>query len=209
MLKSVFQYIRRGQLQKAIDLCQSCDQPWRAASLRGGNLGIDSFLDSDGTSDTRPLGNPNRMLWKYTCYKLALNTTDPFEKATYASFAGDLDSMTPALQTWEDYVWAYYNVVVEHEMDRQIKERSKTEYTYPTLQVELPTFQTDEPGFFDSLMTHEKEAIRYRSFKTEQRQTTPLGLYRHTSFLILSLPFSIISVASLICPTLSRHRKAC
>ncbi|RUS17285.1 nuclear pore protein 84/107 [Endogone sp. FLAS-F59071] len=44
LTKTLFEYIRRGRIDDAIDLCIESDQPWRAASLRGGHLHHDPSL---------------------------------------------------------------------------------------------------------------------------------------------------------------------
>lgn len=65
-------------LAKAINMCEACDQPWRAASLRGGALASDPFLgwilfdiDYDDSEDMPLSGNTNRMLWKATCFAMS------------------------------------------------------------------------------------------------------------------------------------------
>ena len=36
LLKSIFDLVRRGQMQKALQLCRNVNQSWRAASMAGG-----------------------------------------------------------------------------------------------------------------------------------------------------------------------------
>jgi nuclear pore complex protein Nup107 len=80
-MRSLFEYVRAGDLDLAIDMCRQSDQSWRAASLSGGKLWTDSILassldvDDDGMevdqSRSRSQGNINRRLWKMMCRKLA------------------------------------------------------------------------------------------------------------------------------------------
>lgn len=68
------QFIRAGQIDEAVEHCRRRAQPWRAASLLGGNLS--HFRIGDGNSITNDptlfYGNPNRGLWKSTCWELSL-----------------------------------------------------------------------------------------------------------------------------------------
>jgi nuclear pore complex protein Nup107 len=59
-------------------------------------------------------GNQNHTLWKATCYALASdNSFDLYERAVYAALAGDVTNVLPVCESWEDYVWAHYNAMVE------------------------------------------------------------------------------------------------
>jgi nuclear pore complex protein Nup107 len=76
LVRTLFEYVRIGELATAVDMCRQSDQSWRAASLSGGNLFRDSVLDADDSEmdqDGRASqgGNLNRQLWKMTCQKLA------------------------------------------------------------------------------------------------------------------------------------------
>lgn len=81
LLRSLFEYVRAGDLDLAIDMCRQSDQSWRAASLGGGKLWSDPALQAasfDGDEgidvveeEKRATGNVNRRLWKKMCRKLA------------------------------------------------------------------------------------------------------------------------------------------
>lgn len=81
LLRSLFEYVRAGDLDLAIDMCRQSDQSWRAASLSGGKLWWDPVLapGEDGYEDEmdmeseekRAKGTLNRRLWKLMCRKLA------------------------------------------------------------------------------------------------------------------------------------------
>lgn len=156
-MQTLFQYFRRGRLYDAIDLCESSDQFWRAASLRGG------FLRSDRTlNEVKEIeGNSNRMLWKYTCYALSQENFDPYERALYAGLCGNFHQMEPVLKTWEDTVWAYFQVHLEHLIDKTLSEKGMGLYSTPMVQLNLPYFEPNISKFFDSLIHNEKEAIKY------------------------------------------------
>lgn len=80
-MRSLYEYVRAGDLDLAIDMCRQSDQSWRAASLAGGKLWWDPVLapGEEGYGDAMELesavkrakGNMNRRLWKMMCRKLA------------------------------------------------------------------------------------------------------------------------------------------
>ena len=87
LLRSLFEYVRVGEIDRAIDMCRQSDQSWRAASLRGGTLYSDPILntlkcsqdeDDFDQAETYPAvicGNINRSLWKFMCRKIASNVS--------------------------------------------------------------------------------------------------------------------------------------
>ncbi|MBW0519553.1 hypothetical protein O181_059268 [Austropuccinia psidii MF-1] len=107
MVKTLYEYVRAGEINLALDFCRQCDHPWRAASLSGGRLFYDpvlSTLESDlapfaqdeALNDTDPMdiiqneprpsfpyrpmnrsGCLNRKLWKSMCLHMASNKSLP------------------------------------------------------------------------------------------------------------------------------------
>jgi nuclear pore complex protein Nup107 len=59
LLKTIFLRLRRGDLVGACKVAADSDEPWRAASLKGG-------MFYSGSA-----GNTNRHLWKAVCYQIA------------------------------------------------------------------------------------------------------------------------------------------
>ncbi|GAA5880076.1 hypothetical protein JCM3774_003301 [Rhodotorula dairenensis] len=129
-LRSLYEYVRMGQLDVAIDTCRQSDQSWRAASLSGGQLWSDPMLgveedpnDDDamvgtGLVDRILKGNAHRRLWKTMCRKLAGSPLlDKFEKALYGALSGDVPSVLPVCSTWEDVVWAHVNSLFESHIE--------------------------------------------------------------------------------------------
>jgi len=94
LLAALWQYIRRGQLPEAQELCRKYKQPWRAASL-GGDFYYedkrlrDDMIDDDGDT-SGPTGNVVRQVWKRTCQQLCESTADEYERAVYGLFYGNL-----------------------------------------------------------------------------------------------------------------------
>jgi nuclear pore complex protein Nup107 len=87
LIRTLYEYVRTGQLDAALDLCRQSDQSWRAASLSGGRLWFDPSLadDEDDFEDVdimdeelnakRVRGNENRRLWKAMCRKIAASVS--------------------------------------------------------------------------------------------------------------------------------------
>lgn len=88
-MRTLYEYVRTGQLDLALDLCRQSDQSWRAASLSGGRLWFDPALAPDDQEfedvdamdeevlEKRARGNLNRRLWKGMCRKIAANVSTP------------------------------------------------------------------------------------------------------------------------------------
>ncbi|BGP56625.1 hypothetical protein JCM8202_000189 [Rhodotorula sphaerocarpa] len=130
-LRSLYEYLRRGQLDLAIESCRQSDQSWRAASLSGGQLWSDPLLAADddeleeddvmagpGALERSVKGNANRKLWKTMCRKLAgSQSLDKFERALYGALSGDVASVLPVCSGWEDVVWAHVNSLFESRVE--------------------------------------------------------------------------------------------
>ncbi|KAJ1968877.1 Nucleoporin nup84 [Dimargaris xerosporica] len=151
LVRTLFQYIRRGRLVEAMELCIKCGMAWRAASIRGGLFFQDSRLDGDDHSDvddndnfadgeenhTISLGGTlNRALWKETCVRLAQDPSlDVVERAMYAALSGTLTHILPVCETWEDYVWAHYTAMIEHKVEAFLSMHSRQQaLVYGTLE---------------------------------------------------------------------------
>lgn len=131
-LRTLFEYVRAGEMEAACDFARQTDHSWRAASLSGGALFADPAigqpLDEDdvemdgigakyGRMDRR--GALRRRLWKKMCRRLAADRSlDAYEQALYGAVSGDVDSVLPVCRTWEDHVWCYVNALFEQEVDR-------------------------------------------------------------------------------------------
>lgn len=157
MVKTLYEYVRAGEIGLALDFCRQCDHPWRAASLAGGRLFHDPTLtqveneltpfpqdeiivDTESL-DAVPSGNRkpfscnqvrsgclNRRLWKSMCLHMSSNKSLPtYEQALYGALAGEISSVLPVCYTWEDYLWCHINSIFENEVDR-ILESSQSGY---------------------------------------------------------------------------------
>ncbi|OZJ01557.1 hypothetical protein BZG36_05342, partial [Bifiguratus adelaidae] len=140
--KSVYQYIRRGQLNEAMTLCRQCDEAYRCASLRGAVLHWDPILDAQEKMpiDKRTHGNANRTLWKGTCFQIAQDPAfDDYERATYGALSGDLESVLPVCSSWDDRVWVYLNAYVEGHIEEHLQAHGRSTVSL----LPIPKFPTN------------------------------------------------------------------
>lgn len=113
--KHLFACICAGQLSKAQDLCVECGQPWKAAVLEGWKLLHDPNKGKRMDDELLPIeGNLMRTKWKLSCWEML---KDPdynlYEKAVFSALCGNLRLLLPACQSWLDYTWAYFKVMVD------------------------------------------------------------------------------------------------
>lgn len=135
LLQACLVRLKSGPIQwaTALDLCRSSGQPWRAASMSGGNpYGRESFEEEDvmmsedageekkeDGGNTREFGNPDRALWKRMVWKMSralassssANTSKcaELEGAIYALLADDAETAlaSTSLRSWEDGLLIY------------------------------------------------------------------------------------------------------
>ncbi|KAJ1992640.1 Nucleoporin nup84, partial [Coemansia thaxteri] len=182
LIRTLYEYVRRGRVANAMDLCIESDEPWRAATLKGGLFWRDPTLEvgngvlvedesGERMQDVRPLhtaGNINRTLWKQACAALAHDeNNDLYERALYAALSGRLDEVVLVCECWEDYLWAYVNTMIETRIDCGIKDTSLL-YT-PAQGTSLSNVQSKHPPIrdmqhvFQVLATHDSAAVRRES----------------------------------------------
>ncbi|KAI9627328.1 hypothetical protein H4Q26_017426 [Puccinia striiformis f. sp. tritici PST-130] len=181
MVKTLFEYVRAGEMGLALDFCRQCDHPWRAASLAGGQLFHDPpladfenespFPEDEVLPDAESLdaalngsrnlppynevnrsGCLNRKLWKSMCLHMSSNKSLPtYEQALYGALAGEISSVLPVCYTWEDHVWCHINSIFEHQVDR-ILESNQLGY-YWTHGALPPSNNNEQDASDDELIT--------------------------------------------------------
>ena len=112
-------------MNEAEKLCGDCKQYWRFGSLNGGG-----FTQAGTPNDSRSwVGNPHRNLWKYCCWELSMQTSfSDYERALYASCCGNLLQMFKVCNTWQDYLWACFRVLIDSNDDVSRNYRSSKCY---------------------------------------------------------------------------------
>ncbi|GAB6025436.1 hypothetical protein CHUAL_014030 [Chamberlinius hualienensis] len=123
-LKSLYIYIRCGQFEQAERLCHHCGQYWRAATIQGWRFYHDPNYDSlqPGGIASPPEGNFFRDIWKLNCWKMSQHEGfHSYERALYAALCGNLRALLPTCLSWEEYVWAYFRVMIDTEVELEIR----------------------------------------------------------------------------------------
>lgn len=58
-------------------------------------------------------GNLNTIAYKFVCKQIALQSTDPYEKALFGSICGELQAGKGVCDDWEDHLWLNINALIE------------------------------------------------------------------------------------------------
>jgi len=162
--KVIYELIRRGKLEEAIEYCEQCGQPWKGASLRGTLLWADPNYDKEEINDVAS-GNRNRDLWKSLCFKLANEEKYcSHERAIYSVMSGTVKNALAVCKSWEDYLWVYCNSYLENELSKGFKASARyivddnDEADLYMINDNLIPESTE--SIFDSLLKNENEKIR-------------------------------------------------
>ncbi|KAI8913575.1 nuclear pore protein 84/107 [Gorgonomyces haynaldii] len=161
LMRTLFQYFRRGEREAALDLCVQAGQAWRAATLQGFEMAVDNFVDGLESEDFGPGGTQNRALWKAICYSIANESKfDIYQRALYAVCCGNLENILPVCETWEDHVWAHFTSLLETQLEKGLLSIGQRLKQPTTLQMKLPEYNLDKTQVFDMLLKHENPEIQ-------------------------------------------------
>uniref|UniRef100_A0A146KNT1 Nuclear pore complex protein n=1 Tax=Lygus hesperus TaxID=30085 RepID=A0A146KNT1_LYGHE len=130
LLRQVFAEIRKGNIDKAQEICIHCGQAWRAATLDGWRLFHDpNYAYKDTTSKLPVEGNPHRPIWKMCAWKMCEDSRAPPEdKAVMGALCGHLPSILPYCTSWEDLLWAHTKVSVDVAVEQNIRDNSLKDF---------------------------------------------------------------------------------
>ncbi|KAJ2875026.1 Nucleoporin nup84 [Coemansia aciculifera] len=168
LVRTLYEYVRRGRVNNAIELCVESDEAWRAATLKGSLIWRDPVLEPSDIPGSRPphtAGNINRALWKHACAALAADeANDAYERALYAALSGRVDEVALVCDGWDDYLWAHVNSLIETHVDRAIAD-SALLYTpaQTTALGHVPSRYAsarDLSHVLDALASHDSPALR-------------------------------------------------
>ncbi|KAI5810121.1 107-domain-containing protein [Peziza echinospora] len=112
LMRVVFDHLRAGDVEGAMEKCQQLKEHWRAQSLAGGMEAWDKDIDGSEDGLHGVQGNRRRELWRRMCYRLAKESGN-WESAVYGILSGDLDTVLPRCETWEDHLFAHINSLIE------------------------------------------------------------------------------------------------
>ncbi|XP_030848911.1 nuclear pore complex protein Nup107-like isoform X1 [Strongylocentrotus purpuratus] len=162
LLLNVFANIRAGKLEEAQRLCKESGQAWRAASLEGWRLYHDRNMTSVHTSgDLAPIeGNMYRDIWKNVCWRMAEDERfHLYERAIYAVLSGNLRELLPACDLWEDCLWGYFKVLVDQEVEREIRDQLRSDRALQPLPQGYYTKDLTPPKIFQELHAHPNQKV--------------------------------------------------
>ncbi|KAJ3324993.1 hypothetical protein HDV06_005582 [Boothiomyces sp. JEL0866] len=146
--KTIFNYIKRGQILEAIDLCQASNQHWKAALLRGYLDFSDPIIDRQENGLEYFDGNQNK------------DSFDATERAIYAALAGDYSLVANACTSWEELLWANYNALIESRLRKKLDEKALHLIQMDKIALALPDFKLSEREIFESLKSHPNSEIQ-------------------------------------------------
>uniref|UniRef100_A0AAQ6I8C9 Nuclear pore complex protein n=1 Tax=Anabas testudineus TaxID=64144 RepID=A0AAQ6I8C9_ANATE len=158
LLKNLFTLIRAGMTEEAQRLCKRCGQAWRAATLEGWKLYHDPNMTS-GSIELQPVeGNPQRGIWKACCWRMAEEEQlNRYERAIYASLSGNLKPLLAVCESWEDCVWAYFRVMVDSLVEKDLMSSGMAHQEVETLPREYLEANWTMEKVFDELQASESK----------------------------------------------------
>ncbi|MED6261297.1 hypothetical protein ATANTOWER_003310, partial [Ataeniobius toweri] len=160
LLKNLFTLIRAGMTDEAQRLCKRCGQAWRAATLEGWKLYHDPNMTS-GSSELQPVeGNPHRGIWKACCWRMAEEEQlNRYERAIYASLSGNIKPLLAVCESWEDCVWAYFRVMVDSLVEKDLMSSGMAHQELETLPREYLEANWTMEKVFEELQASESKRV--------------------------------------------------
>ncbi|KAF6723325.1 Nuclear pore complex protein Nup107 [Oryzias melastigma] len=160
LLKNLFCLIRAGMTDEAQRLCKRCGQAWRAATLEGWKLYHDPNMTSGGLELQPVEGNPQRGIWKACCWRLAEEEQlNRYERAIYASLSGNLRPLLAVCESWEDSVWAYFRVMVDSLVEKDLLSSGMAHQEVETLPREYLEANWTMEKVFEELQASESKRV--------------------------------------------------
>ncbi|XP_013888337.1 nuclear pore complex protein Nup107 [Austrofundulus limnaeus] len=160
LLKNLFTLIRAGMTEEAQRLCKRCGQAWRAATLEGWKLYHDPNMTS-GSLELQPVeGNPHRGIWKACCWRMAEEEQlNRYERAIYASLSGNLRPLLAVCESWEDCVWAFFRVMVDSLVEKELMSSGMAHQEVETLPREYLEANWTMEKVFEELQASESKRV--------------------------------------------------
>lgn len=108
-----FQHFRRGSSPQTIrEWCQERTEMWRAISMSA------LLLSTEGKESVADAPPRSLALWRRMCLSLARGGgSDDYERAVYGFLSGDIGSVEKVAKTWDDFMFANYNALLQSQMD--------------------------------------------------------------------------------------------
>ncbi|KUJ20234.1 uncharacterized protein LY89DRAFT_682004 [Mollisia scopiformis] len=112
-----YEMLRRGWDSRRIrETCEEYTEIWRAISMSGFPDQTSQNEDISGNADATAL-------WRRMCFTLAHNGGgDDYERAVYGILSGDISSVEPVCDSWDDFVFAHYNALLRAQFDSYLEQ---------------------------------------------------------------------------------------
>ncbi|XP_038045474.1 nuclear pore complex protein Nup107-like [Patiria miniata] len=166
LLREVFSNIRAGLMEEAQRLCRKCGQSWRAATLEGWRLYHDPNINGVPASGELQAitGNMYRDIWKAVCWRMAEDERfNVYERAIYAALSGNLKELLPACDTWDDCLWAYFKVLVDRQVEQEIREKLNIRRELEALPDAYYDKELTPLRIFQELQSHPRQIVEMQS----------------------------------------------
>lgn len=176
-----YEKLRRGTTWEEISAwCEERNESWRGASL-----GVSQELER---KDSRLcLSGPySGALWRRMCLKAAHNpTADKYERAVYGLLAGDVQSVEPVCQSWEDSLYMNYNSLLLAEFEEWLQ-NNHPEIFPSVLAQKYPLYKPVRP--YHDLAT-EHDAAMMATYRQGDHRDDPAFPMKHLQAALVAHKF--------------------
>lgn len=127
VFERVFELLRANQYDDALELCSETGNLTLKMCIQGSHEYVDleidgPLLDLDSSNDTMSGGSgiENMALLRRTCWNMAQQNVDVFERAVYGVLASDLKSLLEVSNDWESQLYAFLANMVAFESEESL-----------------------------------------------------------------------------------------
>lgn len=177
-----YEMLRRGTSWEQIsEWCEEHNESWRGASL-----GASQELDRK-SSRLNLSGPYSGALWRRMCLKAAHNpTADKYERAVYGLLAGDVQSVEPVCQSWEDNLYMNYNSLLLAEFEDWLQNNHPEQFP-SVLAQKFPLYKPVRP-YQD--LANEHDAAMTATYKQSNLSNDPDMPMKHLQAALVSHKFN-------------------
>lgn len=127
VFERVFELLRANRYEDALEICSETGNLTLKMCIQGSQEYVDPeidgpLLDLELTSENESGGSgiENLALLRRTCWNMAQQNVDTFERAVYGVLASDLDSVLRVSNDWESQLYAFLANIVAYESEESL-----------------------------------------------------------------------------------------
>ncbi|KAE9974032.1 hypothetical protein BLS_003303 [Venturia inaequalis] len=176
-----YEKLRRGTTWEEISAwCEERNESWRGASLGASQ-------DLERKNSRLCLSGPySGALWRRMCLKAAHNpTADRYERAVYGLLAGDVQSVEPVCQSWEDSLYMNYNSLLLAEFEDWLQNNHPENFP-SVLAQKYPLYRPVTP--YQDLVT-EHDAAMMATYRQGEHRDDPAFPMKHLQAALVAHKF--------------------